>query len=190
MELDIFAVCWDNVSCCLGFITEMTYQEMQSYVQAYQDIPDLSEIAIKRMIMTAYFCSALLIGGQSGRESDAQQKLDDDLNSAQMEPMQMEEQPPVQIAVGEEQTSPGEDTNLMERSILIVRPHRKLTVTDGVIKTSKPQSKPLLEISLKGPAIPQAEEQRGQATPKRARSTSAEGDRSDSQSNLPLDHYP
>ncbi len=70
--------------------------------------------------MTAYFCSALLIRGQSGKESNAQQKLDNDLNSAQMEPMKIEEQTPVQIAVGEEQTSPGEDTSLTERSILIV----------------------------------------------------------------------
>ncbi len=74
------------------------------------------------MITTAYFCSALLIGGQPKVEANAQQRLDDDLNSAQMEPMQIEEQAPVQIAVGKELTSPEEDTSLMERSILIVRP--------------------------------------------------------------------
>ncbi len=142
MELDIFAVCWENISHCLDFITDMIYQELQSYVEAYQDIPDLSELAIKRMIMTAYFCSALLIRVQSRKELDAEQKLDDDHNSAQIEPMQTEEQIPVKIAVGEEQTSPGEDMNLMERYVLIVRPRQKLTVTDGTSKPSKPLSKP------------------------------------------------
>ncbi len=47
MELEIFAVCWVNISRCLDGITEMIYQKMQSYVEAYQDIPDLCEIAIK-----------------------------------------------------------------------------------------------------------------------------------------------
>ncbi len=49
-------------------------------------MPDLNEIAIKRMITTAFFCSALLIRGQPKIEANAQQRLDDDLNSAQMEP--------------------------------------------------------------------------------------------------------
>ncbi len=119
------------------------------------------------MITTTYFCSALLIRGQSKVEANDQQRLDDDLNSAQMEPMQIEEQAPVQIAVEEEQTSPEEDMNLMERSVLIVRPRRKLSVADGMIKPSKPLSTSLLETSLKGPAVPQTKEQRGQAMQKR-----------------------
>ncbi len=110
---------------------------------------------------------ALLIGGQPEVEANAQQRLDDDLNSAQMEPMQVEEQAPVQIAVEEEQTSPEEDMSLMEGSILIVRPHLKLSVADGMIKPSNPLSTSLLGTSLKGPAVPQTKEKRGQAMQKR-----------------------
>ncbi len=63
-------------------------------------------------------------------------------------------------------------------------------MTDGTIEPSRLLSTSLLGTSLKGPAIPQTKEQGGPAIQERTQSTSAEGESSDSQSYLPLDHRP
>ncbi len=47
MELDIFAICWDDISRCFDFITEMICEEVKSYEQAYEDTPEDNELTIK-----------------------------------------------------------------------------------------------------------------------------------------------